>query len=128
MEGICKDQLDLRQVTDIFWIFEDIQYQSFDGGLSSYRHENRSSQRDTIERYLSDSRLSYLLEYFEIKLIHKKKEKINVLFLYDYARKIQLVNLSSRAEQPVPYLLRDGDLKFRLLPRFTPRNDIKKIH
>jgi len=75
MESVRQNQLYFRQISDIFLIFEHIENHSLDGGLGAHRHEDRSRQRDSIEGYLSDSRMSLLFEYLEVELVHEKKEK-----------------------------------------------------
>ena len=71
MERVRQDQFDFGQISDIGGIFEHIQNHSLDGRLSPDRHKNRSRQSDSVERYLSDSRISFLLEYLEVEFIHR---------------------------------------------------------
>lgn len=75
MECIRQNQFDLRQISDIGGILEHIEDHSLDGRLGSDRHKNRSRQSDSVQRYLSDSRISFLLEYLEVEFIHTKKER-----------------------------------------------------
>gem|GEM_PF-3297729 len=70
MKGIRQDKLNLRQISDIFLIFEHIEDHSLDRRLRPHRHKNRGCQGDSVEGNLSNSCISLLFEYLKFKLVH----------------------------------------------------------
>ncbi len=72
MEGIRQNQLDRRQISDIFWIFEHIEHHPLDSRLRADRHKNRGCQGNPIERKLSNPCISLLFKYLKAKFRHRK--------------------------------------------------------
>lgn len=86
MEGIRQDELNLGQISDIFWIFEHIENQSLNRRLGTDRHKNRRCQGNSIEGDLSNSCISLLFEYLKFKLIHHISTKIKYELAYNFTR------------------------------------------
>jgi hypothetical protein len=84
MKGVRQDELDLRQISDIFFVFEHIENHSLDGGLGAHRHKNRGCQGDSVEGDLSNSCISLLFEYLEFKLIHHILTRIKDELAYNF--------------------------------------------
>ena len=71
MKRICQNQIDrLDILPNIFWIFENIQDQTFDRSLGPNWHKNWSPNLNSIKSYFSDSRIPLLFKDLKIQLSH----------------------------------------------------------